>query len=52
LRYIDWDRGSPYTFTIEDFNVLIDSNKLWARKFSELKDEKIVNSIYSTFVKK
>ncbi|MBA4852670.1 beta-1,6-N-acetylglucosaminyltransferase [Emticicia sp. BO119] len=39
LRYIDWSEGnaSPKTFTIVDFPALMESGKLFARKFS-LKD--------------
>lgn len=46
LRYIDWDRGSPYTFTCEDIERLKESDKLWARKFSTEKDETVINTIY------
>ena len=34
LRLIDWQRGTPYTFKDEDFEELIHSDKLFARKFS------------------
>lgn len=34
LRHIDWERGTPYTFQKEDLNELIQSDKLFARKFS------------------
>ncbi len=36
LRYIDWSEGkaSPKTFTMKDFHALVDSGKLFARKFS------------------
>lgn len=47
LRYIDWDRGQPYVFTEEDFELLTNSDKIWARKFSEEKDIKIVKKIYN-----
>lgn len=47
LRYIDWERGSPYTFTSQDFGILLSSNKLWARKFSTDKDETIIDEIYN-----
>lgn len=49
LRYIDWDRGQPYVFTDEDYSLLINSDKLWARKFSASKDMTIINHIYDTF---
>ena len=35
LREIDWKRGNPYTYTIEDFELLKNSSNLFARKFSE-----------------
>ncbi len=47
LRYIDWIRGFPYTFHEEDFNEIISSNKLFARKFSKKIDYKIVLKIES-----
>ncbi len=36
LRYIDWSAGgvSPKTFTIKDADILLKSDKLFARKFS------------------
>lgn len=33
LRYIDWNRGTPYTFTVEDKEKLLESKKIFARKF-------------------
>lgn len=45
LRMIDWKRGRPYTYTAEDFDSLIQSDTLWARKFSEEKDPEIVEKI-------
>lgn len=46
MRYIDWSEGnaSPKTFTMQDFQALVDSGKLFARKFNlevstELLDE-------------
>lgn len=46
LRYIDWTRGTPYTFTIEDLELLVGSDKLFARKFSERKDSQIIEKLY------
>ncbi len=40
LRLIDWDRGTPYTFTWEDFDMLKQSDKLFARKFDSKEDER------------
>ena len=41
LRYIDWNRGKPYTFQYEDLAELEQSGKLFARKFSEA-DERLM----------
>lgn len=49
-RYIDWDRGTPYTFRTEDFNELISVDSLFARKFDEKIDKKIVNDIFNYVV--
>lgn len=46
LRLIDWDRGVPYTFTLEDFDMILSSDCLFARKFDEAVDMEIVNKIY------
>lgn len=43
LRHIDWIRGNPYTFTINDKEELLSSNNLFARKFSTSKDTDIIN---------
>lgn len=34
MRYIDWNRGRPYVFQQTDFRELIDSDAMFARKFS------------------
>lgn len=34
-RFMDWNRGAPYTFKEEDFDLLINSDKLFARKFDD-----------------
>lgn len=34
LRYIDWERGNPYIFDEKDFENLLVSNDLFARKFT------------------
>lgn len=44
-RYIDWKRGTPYTFRNEDFEELINSNCLFARKFNEKIDCKIIDRL-------
>lgn len=50
-RYIDWKRGEPYTFTIDDYDLLINSDCFWARKFSSKKEKEIINKIYEKVVK-
>lgn len=50
-RYIDWNRGTPYTFRKEDFNSLISSKDLFARKFDLNIDREIIELIFNHFVK-
>lgn len=45
LRYIDWKRGGPYTFTGDDYDELIQSDCLFARKFSYDKYPEIVDLV-------
>lgn len=52
LRYIDWKRGNPYVFRKEDFQELMDSGYLWARKFDTRKDKEIVALIADALRKK
>ena len=44
MREIDWDRGSPYTWQMRDFEYLMKSKKFFARKFSS-QDLEIVYKI-------
>ena len=44
-RKIDWQRGSPYTWQDGDFEELINSDRLFARKFSSA-DSRIIQRIY------
>ena len=48
-RYIDWKRGKPYVFKKEDFNDLINSEALFARKFDLNVDREIVDMIFKKF---
>lgn len=48
MRKIDWNRGGPYTWTINDFQEIMQSNCLFARKFDENKDKFIIDKIYNT----
>lgn len=45
LRYIDWEKGNPYTWGVEDFDILKNSSYLFARKFSLETDSKIVDKL-------
>lgn len=52
MRFIDWTRGTsirhPYTFTIEDYQLLKDVPHLFARKFSTETDSAIIDHIYNS----
>ena len=45
LRYIDWKRGNPYIFKIKDYDEIITSNMLFARKFDWKIDREIIYKI-------
>ena len=42
LREIDWVRGFPYIWKSNDFDYLVNSEKIFARKFSEFENELVV----------
>lgn len=52
VRKIDWSRGGPYVWTEKDFNELIDSNCMFARKFDEKVDPKIIELLYERILLK
>ena len=52
LRYIDWERGNPYVWKIEDYNRLINSEYLFARKFDEKESRNLIDKIYNTLNRK
>lgn len=45
MRKIDWERGNPYVWTNDDYDELMSSNCLFARKFSLANDDKIIKRI-------
>ena len=47
MRMIDWKRGKPYIYRISDFEELVSSPCLFARKFDCSIDSEIVKSIYN-----
>lgn len=54
IRLIDWERGKPYTFSDKDFQELINSQALFARKFStKLPEQKeIIDKLYNSILNK
>lgn len=52
LRAIDWNRGEPYTYTVADFEDLINSGAFFARKFSTKVDKEVIDKIYDYLMKK
>lgn len=48
LRKIDWTRGNPYVWQMEDYNNLVRSEELFARKFSS-KHMKLAYKIKDTY---
>lgn len=48
MRDIDWHRGAPYTWQLADYDELISSDYMFARKFDERVDSKIIDKIYKT----
>lgn len=46
MRLIDWGRGRPYIFQSEDYEELINSPYLFARKFDENIDGQIIQRLY------
>ena len=45
MRFIDWNRGGPYTFRRSDFDELCESEMLFARKFDAQVDADIIKSM-------
>lgn len=46
-RLIDWERGSPYVYKEEDYNLIMNSTAIFARKFSTSIDKNIIDMIYT-----
>ena len=51
MRYIDWTRGNPYIFRSADFEQLMSSDRMFARKFDEKVDFDIVERIFEALDK-
>ena len=50
MRAIDWHRGHPYVWTEKDYDELINSHKLFARKFSISESPGIMQMLYEHIV--
>ena len=46
-RLVDWNRGNPYVFHIDDLNELLSCDKMFARKFDQNVDGRIIDALYS-----
>lgn len=44
-RFIDWRRGSPYVFKSDDYEELINSPYMFARKFDDAVDKTIIEKL-------
>ncbi|WP_099467049.1 beta-1,6-N-acetylglucosaminyltransferase [Konateibacter massiliensis] len=51
-RYIDWTRGNPYVWTAKDYDELMNSDYLFARKFDWSTDSEIIERICQEILKK
>lgn len=51
-RLIDWNRGEPYTFRSLDFDELMSSEAMFARKFDYRADPEICHRIFNTLTGK
>lgn len=49
-RYIDWTRGFPYTFKIDDYDEIISSGLMFVRKTNMNNDEGLVRKLYDTIL--
>ncbi|MCR5753328.1 MAG: beta-1,6-N-acetylglucosaminyltransferase [Acetatifactor sp.] len=45
MRYIDWKRGTPYSFKREDYLELAESDRMFARKFDYEKEPAVVEAL-------
>ncbi len=52
LRYIDWNRGKPYTFRFCDYDELMNCGFMFARKFSMALDKDIVLNVCNNIIEK
>lgn len=48
-RMVDWERGNPYIFRISDFNELVVSDMMFARKFDSVQDSEIIRKLHKIY---
>jgi hypothetical protein len=46
LHKVDWERGTPYTYRNSDYDELIHSHCMFARKFDSRIDKEIINRLF------
>lgn len=51
-RPIDWERGRPYVFRMADYDEIMQSAAMFARKFSMQTDSEIVKAIQTKIEEK
>ena len=49
MRFIDWKRGGPYVFRIDDLEAIKQSEAMFARKFDEKVDSEIIREIQKLY---
>lgn len=49
MRFIDWDRGTPYVFKSSDCADLLSSDMMFARKFDPHVDEEIIRVLKNVY---
>lgn len=52
MHKVDWERGTPYTYRLDDYQELIDSPCMFARKFNSAVDRDIIDRLYQHVMKK
>lgn len=46
-RYVDWNKGNPAILKQEDYNKIMKSNYVFARKFSSKVDKSVIDNIFN-----
>ena len=51
LRKIDWERGGPYTWQDDDYDELVNSDAMFARKFSMRQTPELIKKLTKDLTK-